>query len=101
MKFNFTGKFTTEVSIKATAYWSSVFDKDPNQQYEFIWDCTQMEGFEINARKEWYKNMQKYKHRIAKVLVICDQIMIRSAARVMLKLFGIPSEMKKSHEYIG
>lgn len=98
LSFTFKGKFTTETSVKGSDYWSSLFDDYPEASFEFEWNCLQMAGFEINARKEWYKSMQRHKNRIKKVTVICDHLMIRSAARVMLKFFNIPGEFKRSME---
>lgn len=96
LRFFFKGKFTTETSVKGSQYWSSQLENHPNALFEFEWNCPQMAGFEINARKEWYKSMQQHKHRIKKVIVVCDQLMIRIAARVMLKFFNIPGEFTKS-----
>jgi len=94
--FKFTGKFSTQTSISAAKNWSLFFEENPEEQIEFVWDCKEMTGFELNARKEWYKAMQKHKRRILKVHVISDQLMIRSAAKVMLQFFGIPSEISRS-----
>ena len=98
--FKFKGKFSEEASIAGSKSWGQYMDEKPNQKFEFVWDCEQMTGFELNARKEWYTAMQKYKDRIAMVYVIANGIMIRSAAKVMLEFFRIPSKISKSDEFL-
>ena len=96
--FQFIGKFSTQTSIAGSKAWSEFFEDHPDEQIEFVWDCKEMTGFELNARKEWYKTMQLYKKRVSKVYVVSDRLMIRSAAKVMLQFFGIPSEINRSEE---
>ena len=98
LHFSFKGKFTEEASISATQSLSAEFDSNPSITYSFLWDCMKMEGFEIAARKEWYRCMKIYKKRISKVCVVSDNILIRGAARVMLQFFGIPSAIVKSYD---
>ncbi|GAB4232428.1 MAG: hypothetical protein Tsb0034_05210 [Ekhidna sp.] len=94
--FRFTGKFTEETSKAGSKAWTDYLREHPGENVEFVWDCKDMTGFEISARKEWYNAMQGFKKRIVKTYVISDQIMIRSAAKVMLSFFGIPSEIGRS-----
>lgn len=96
--FKFNGKFTEETSIAGAKAWSNYMDEKPHEEFEFVWDCKEMSGFEVSARKEWYNAIQKYKDRIAMVHVISNQIMIRSAAKVMLQFFGIQSTISRSDE---
>lgn len=98
LHFKFIGKFTQQTSIAGSRAWTQFMDENPPKEFEFVWDCTEMTGFELSARKEWYNAMQGYKHRIAKAYVISEKIMIRSAAKVMLQLFNIPSKVYKSGE---
>ncbi len=98
MHFVFKGKFSVATSISASACWSNLLSENPNIHYDFIWDCTQMTGFELQARKEWYNAIQKHKNQIKKVYVISDKLMIRSAAKVMLQFFGIKSQIARSND---
>jgi hypothetical protein len=94
--FQFKGKFTEQASIAGCRTWSTEMDAKPSEAFEMVWDCRSMEGFELNARKEWYNCMMKYKDRIAKVHVLGGSLMIRSAAKVMLNFFKLPNEIHKS-----
>jgi len=98
--FQFKGKFTTETSIAGSKAWGEFMDENPNDSCEFVWDCQEMDGFELSARKEWYKAMQEYKDRIAIVYVISNHVMIRSAARVMLHFFKIPSQINRTEDQL-
>jgi|GEM_PF-3528697 len=91
--FFFRGKFSERTSKEAAKVWSTVFEEDQKQQYHIVWDCTEMKGFEINARKQWYELLSKYRPQIAHVTTICSSIMIRSAAKVMLQLYNIPNKV--------
>jgi hypothetical protein len=90
--FQFKGKFTEQASISGTMTWSAEMDQHPEESFEMVWDCREMNGFEVSARTEWYNCMMKYKSRIAKVYVVGGGLMIRSAAKVMLNYFGIENE---------
>lgn len=96
LHFQFEGKFTKETSIAGSQAWTQAMRENENRLFEFVWNCSNMTGFELSARKEWYDAMQGFKQRIAKVYVISDRIMIRSAAKVMLQFFGIASEIFRS-----
>ncbi|RED93405.1 hypothetical protein [Marinoscillum furvescens] len=95
LRFTFRNKFTEQAAIAGTKVWNEELNKHPECTYQFIWDCTEMTGFEISARREWYKYMAIHKHRISRVTTISGNIMIRSAAKVMLELFGIPCKTEK------
>lgn len=95
LRFTFRGKFTERASVEGTKVWNEELNKHPEATYQFIWDCTEMTGFEMAARREWYKYMAIHKHRISGVTTISGNIMIRSAAKVMLELFGIPCKTQK------
>lgn len=98
IQFIFKNKFTLDASVNATKYWSMFFEDNSEANYSFIWDCTEMSGFEPSARKEWYGAMKKYKQRIRLITIISPNILIRGAARVMMEVFGIKSKMLKSKE---
>ena len=96
--FDFKDKFTLDASVRATQYWSGLFESNPEVSYDFIWECSEMSGFEPSARKEWYRAMQLYKSRISHITIISPHFLIRGAARVMMEVFGIKSRMLKSKE---
>ncbi|UXX79017.1 hypothetical protein N7E81_16810 [Reichenbachiella carrageenanivorans] len=96
--FSFKDKFTLDASENATRYWSGLFDANVDVAYRFVWDCSQMTGFEPSARKEWYTAMKKHKNRISHITIISPSLLIRGAARVMMEAFGIKSKMLKTKE---
>lgn len=96
--FQFTSKFTQKTAESASEAWKEFMNKHPNDTFELVWDCMDMNGFEISARKVWYDTLTNFKGRIAKVHVVSGNLMIRSAAKVMLKFFGITSEISRSKE---
>lgn len=98
--FAFKGKFTEATSSAAASIWKREFDKYPRQKFNLIWDCTDMNGFEIGARKNWYQILSMYKRQINHVSTLSTNIMIRSAARVMLELYGISNTSLRTTEYI-
>lgn len=98
--FKFKGKFSQETSKAGSDVWSSYMAENSSKSFEFVWDCSSMTGFELQARKEWYSAMQNHKDRITKVYMISDKLMIRSAAKVMLQFFGIPSEISRTGEQL-
>jgi len=99
--FVFKDKFTLDASIKATQHWAGIFEDNTETSYSFIWDCTEMSGFEPAARKEWYAAMKKYKNRISLITIISPNLLIRGAARVMMEVFGIKSNMFKTKEELN
>ncbi len=93
--FKFKGKFSESASVDGTRAWSEEMESS-NNNYTFIWDCTDMSGFDPSARSEWYKSMKMYKSRISEVTIISSNILIRGAARVMMELFGIKATIVRS-----
>lgn len=98
LHFKFKGKFTEEASRQSSRAWHEEMDANPLNQYVLIWDCLEMAGFEISARKLWYEYMNLHKKQIEHVVVISGSILIRNAARVMLEFFGLSSTVVKTHE---
>ncbi|WP_436516144.1 hypothetical protein [Ekhidna sp. To15] len=98
--FKFKGKFSQATSKAGSNAWSNYIGENPTGSFEFVWDCSDMTGFELQARKEWYNAIQRHKDQIFKVYVISDKLMIRSAAKVMLQLFGISSEISRTDEQL-
>ncbi len=96
LHFAFKGKFTTESSEAGCKAWTSHFQKKPQQQFTIIWDCTQMTGFEIDARKQWYVGLTETKQQIREIIVVSDNLMIRASARVMCGFFGIKGKFVRT-----
>lgn len=96
--FRFKGKFTEEASNRSTQAWHQMLESNPSERYIFVWDCEEMNGFEISARKIWYQYMNIHKRQIERVVVVGGGILIRNAARVMLEFFGLPTTIAKSRE---
>jgi len=100
LKFVFKGKFTQDASELSTQVWEKHFAAYKNQKFIMIWDCQEMTGFELSARREWLKHMHHLHHQIDRVIVVSNSIMIRGAARLMLKLFSFKSELYESDRYV-
>ncbi len=99
--FKFIGKFTEEASIEGTRVWKKEFDENPDiEDWVLIWDCLEMTGFEISARKEWYKYLKDSNPRIEFVVIAAKNVLIRGAARVMMDFFGLKSQIVKSLDEI-
>ncbi|MEQ8581749.1 MAG: hypothetical protein RIC30_17615 [Marinoscillum sp.] len=96
LHFVFKGKFTQQASLESTEAWKAHTRQFPAEKFTMIWDCLKMDGFEMSARQEWVACMQSEKGQIHKVIVISDNIAIRGAAYLMLKLFTFESLVVKS-----
>lgn len=101
--FTFKGTLTQKDGHLAIQIWSEIFEGS-DEKYTLIWNCSKMDGFERAARSEWTETLQKWPERIDKIFLISDSIIIRGAARLMLKLFHIElipvkseSELSISH----
>lgn len=88
--FTFRGKLTEMATIRAGAHLKTFLDQHPSDVYVLVWDCLEMHCFEYGARKQWYRYMEQFRPQIDKVVVAASSMIIRSAARVMLDMFGIP-----------
>lgn len=96
--FKFKGKFTEAASILSTKSWHQEMSQNPFIHYVFVWDCEEMTGFELSARKLWYEYMNMHKTQIDRVVVISKSILIRNAAKVMLEFFRLNATVVKSRE---
>lgn len=97
LNVKFKGKFTELASVQSTKIWKVVFDKQEDSKFIMIWDCLEMTGFEMSARREWLTHLHLLHHQIDRVIVISNSVLIRGSARLMLKLFGFKSEIFDSH----
>lgn len=97
LNFIFKGKFTTQVSKEATDGWKEAFAYAPQNSFVLVWDCTEMNGFEMDARKDWIACMNQLHGQIEKVIVISDHMAIRGAAHLMLSAFQFEYKVFKSY----
>lgn len=95
LNFTFKGQFTEAASIEACQSWDLLMAKNPTKQI-LIWDCSEMNGFEMAAKNQWIKSLNLNAKKISKVVVVSDNIMIRGAAHLMLKLFSFDSKVFRS-----
>ena len=93
--FIFKGKFTEDVSIKSCAAWSKKINSSTDK-YTLVWNCLDMDGFETSAKNEWLNTLKLTNDKISKVLVVSDNIIIRGASRLMLKIMSFESELIKT-----
>lgn len=98
--FQFKGKLTENGGLLAINAWNQEFESS-DKKYDVIWDCIDMEGFEMSARKDWSQSLTQSAHRINRVFLISDSIIIRGAARLMLKLFPIELVLIKSRSALS
>lgn len=98
MRFVFKGHFNQEICQAATSVWSQKFDSQPNESYDLLWDCTQMDGFDYDARNDWMETMTRYSERINSIHVVSNSILIRGAARVMGKFTKYDMKVYKTLE---
>ena len=93
LRFDFKGKFDLATCKEAVNTWQNEFARLNGRQIPIIWDCSNMSGFDVEAQREWVKWMKGLSHQIEKVIVIADNIVIRGAARLILKLFNFKSDV--------
>lgn len=94
--FKFKGKFTEDASIAGGKAWDLAFETTPNIECHLIWDGSEMSGFEIGAREEWYRAINRNRKKIGEITVISNSVFVRGTARVMLEYFNIDHKMLKS-----
>lgn len=100
LTFKFKGKFTQTASEESTLAWKEAFAEDPHTKFIVVWDCMEMTGFEMSARREWLKYMHQLHDQIDRVMVISDSVIIRGSARLMLKLFQFKSELFDNYRQV-
>lgn len=85
LRFEFKGHFNQEICHAATEAWSKRFEEKSDESFDLLWDCTQMDGFDYDAKNDWVETLGKYADRINSIYVVSDSVLIRGAARVMGK----------------
>ncbi len=58
--FKFIGKFTKDASILGARIWLDYMEENHSEKISIVWDTTEMSGFEIAARSEWYATLRDY-----------------------------------------
>lgn len=95
--FEFNGKFTTDACQQAVSEFNAKYPISKLSSLSFVWDCTEMTGFDLTARKHWVDFIDSLGKRISRVNVISDKIVIRGSARLLLKLLNLEGEVYKHY----
>lgn len=94
--FKFKGEFTQAACERTTTVWKDYFQRNPQDKFTLVWDCTEMTTFDAGAKREWVKYMQILSSRINEIIVVSDKPIIRGAARLILKLFKFENDVFRS-----
>lgn len=85
---HFNGHFSAEHAREAVSTLGPMI-KNEQGALCMIWECTNMEGFDMTAREHWQVFMKGIKSKIEKIHLVSDRLLIRSGALVVGIFTGI------------
>ena len=104
MYFKFKGTFTSEAAEEAIRIWTEEFESNPSKKFSHLWDCDEMEKFEMEAKRKWMNALAQHNDQIDHICIVASSIVIRGAARIMsnftklkLRIFKSLEELEKSY----
>jgi hypothetical protein len=84
----FEGHLSSEDAQRAITTLSSMVGKHEGK-LTMVWECTQMGGFDTEAREAWQVFIKSIKLKIEAIHLISNNVAIRSGARVVGIFAGI------------
>ncbi|WP_276371148.1 hypothetical protein [Chryseolinea sp. H1M3-3] len=99
IQFCFKGHLNIDAAARAITTWKELMD-DPASK-NLIYDCTEMTGFDTEARKLWQATMSDCKKQIGNIWIISSNIFILGAAKTMGLLTGFHIKVAKSSDDIS
>jgi hypothetical protein len=81
--FKFQGQFTEADAKSALGEWKAALAAQQAEKIVLVWDCLQMNGYELGARKIWQTALSELKGQVDTIWVISGSMIINIGARVM------------------
>jgi hypothetical protein len=102
LQFDFAGELKESVAIQGISKWREEMSKLPAAtKIDIIYNCTNMTGFETEARRNWQNAMKEFKTRLGEIWIVSDNIFILGAAKTMGLLTGFNMKVSRSLKDIG
>lgn len=77
LHLRFEGRFTLEDCREALRTLAGRFrEEDP--PITMVWECTEMTGFDTQAREAWGRFLRANRYKIAAIHLIADKVLIRT-----------------------
>jgi len=97
LKFTFSDKLNIEDANLAIKKWKKAFAEKPQEKIIIIWECSEMSGYDNEARIQWQKTLRETENQIASIWLITTSNIIKLGAAVMslfisLKINTVSSE---------
>ncbi len=99
IQFSFKGHLNIDAAARAITTWKELMDDAAKKN--LIYDCTDMTGFDTDARKLWQATMSDCKKQIGSIWIISSNIFILGAAKTMGVLTGFQIKVAKSPEDVS
>jgi hypothetical protein len=84
----FSGRFSSEDARSAIKTLQPMADK-VDGGFTMVWECSDMSGFDTDARESWQVFVKNIKPKIEAIHLISGNILIRTGARVVGIYAGI------------
>ena len=89
LAFAFSGHLSEEEAVTAIGSWRNmVKDSKPGSTVNLIYDCTEMTGFDTQARRKWQDAMAELKSKSGVIWIVSTNVFILTAAKTMGLLTG-------------
>lgn len=98
LEFVFQGHFDKALCESVTQAWTQKFEQHPGTEYSLVWNCLEMDGFDIDAKNEWANTLSRFADRIKIIYVVSGSVLIRGAARLMGKFSKYDLQVVKSFD---
>lgn len=98
IQFDFMGHLDAMGAQKAIAQWKGRMKNGVRNN--LIYNCTEMTGFDTEARRSWQSTMISLKGQIGSIWIISSNVLILGAAKTMGLLTGFAIKVATSPDKI-
>jgi hypothetical protein len=83
LKFVFIGNFTEIIAKQTCEEWKMILGDVKNGKIDMIWECTEMTGYDTQARIIWQQLLKEYKSKIGTIWVITNSTLIKAGLKLL------------------
>jgi hypothetical protein len=101
LQFTFEGHLSESMADQAIVQWKDELNKFQEEtKTDIIYQCTNMTGFDTNARRNWQNAMSELRNQLGEIWIVSCNIFILTAARTMGVLTGFNIKATKTIDEI-
>lgn len=89
LKFHFDGILSSDKIMDSIHEFKTKLAENPNQKFNVIWDCMEVEDYEISIREPWQIAIKNAENQLNQLIIITDSPLLENYAALMSMVTNI------------